>query len=137
MATMFRVSIPDGGPATVSTSVVAYSTCGASEIAVMVGTSVPRERCGSELREFMRKWAAMPKATDAAVGGTNRKIYVAAPGVEVASLAGTNTAQATAPTETQWGIIVGDVAALYLGRSNVLEAAMQRAADKFTTTLGQ
>lgn len=136
MATMFRVSLPDGGPATVSTGAAAYSTCATSEVAVMVGTSVSLQRCGSELREFMRKWAETPKDPDAAVGGTNRKIYVTAPGVPAEQVAGANTAQATAPTETQWGIIVGDTAALYLDRSSLLGAAMQRAADKFVAQLG-
>ena len=136
MATMFRVTLPDGGPATVSTSVVAYSTCGAAEVAVLVGDSVPRQRCGSELQAFMEKWAETPKDPDAAVGGTNRKVFATAPGVPAEQVAGVNTAQATAPTETQWGIVVGDTAALYLDRSNILAAAMQRAIDKFTATLG-
>ena len=136
MATLFRVSLPDGGPATVSTSVVAYSTCAASEVAVMVGSSVPLQRCGSELREFMVKWAETPKDPDTGVGATNRKVYVTAPGTPAEQVAGSNVAQATAPTETQWGIIVGDTAAVYLDRSSLLGAAMQRAIDKFVSQLG-
>jgi len=136
MATLFRVTVPDGGPATVSTSVVAYSTCGTSEVAVLVGDSVPRQRCGSELQAFLEKWAETPKSPDAAVGGTNRKVYATAPGTPAEQVAGVNTAQATAPTETQWGIVVGDAAALYLDRSNILAGAMQRAIDKFVSTLG-
>jgi len=136
MATMIRVTLPDGGPATVSTSVVAYSTCAAAEVAVMVGDSVPRQRCGSELRAYLEKWAETPKSGDTGVGGTNRKVFAAAPSVPADQVAGVNTAQATAPTETQWGIVVGDTASLYLDRNNILVGAMQRAIDKFATTFG-
>jgi hypothetical protein len=136
MATMIRVTLPDGGPASVSTGVVALSTCGASEIAVMVGSSVPLQRCGSELRALLDKFADKPKDPDTAVGATFRKTYVAAPGVPGDQLAAATVAQATAPTETQWGLVVGDVAATYLDRSSLLEAAMERAVDKFVTTFG-
>ena len=136
MATMFRIAVPDGGPAAVSTSVVAFSTCGASEIAVIVGSSVALQRCGSELRELLNLWAQVPKDPDASVGGTNRKTYVAAPGVPGDQLVAATVAQATAPTETQWGVVVGDVAANYLDRSNILDAVIERAFNQFVPTLG-
>ena len=136
MATMIRVTLPDGGPATVSTSVVAFSTCAASEIAIIVGSSVPLQRCGTELRTMLETWANTPKDPDAAVGGTNRKTYVGAPGIPGDQLVASTVAQATAPTETQVGVIVGDVAANYLDRSNLLDAAIQRAFDQFVATFG-
>lgn len=137
MATMIRVTLPDGGPATVSTGVVAYSTCAAAELAVLVGDSVPRASCGSALREMLNVWAETPKVADAAVGGTNRKVFAAAPGTPGHQLTGSNVAQATAPTETQVGIVVGDTASLYLNRSSLLDAAIRRALDKFPATFGQ
>jgi hypothetical protein len=136
MSTMFRVTVPDGGPATVSTGVAALSTCGASEIAIMVGDTVPRQRCGSELRAMLERWADTPKDPDAAVGGTNRKTYLGAPGVPGEQLAAATVAQATAPTETQWGIVVGDVAANYLDRANILAAVVERAQNQFPSVLG-
>jgi hypothetical protein len=136
MATMFRVVLPDGGPATVSTSVAALSTCAAAEIAIMVGSSVPLQRCGSELREALYAWAEKPKDPDAGVGATNRKTYVGAPGVPGDQLVAATSAEATAPTETQWGLVLGETAALYLDRSSLLCAAIGRAIDKFPSTLG-
>lgn len=137
MATMLRVTLPDGGPATVSTGVVAYSTCAAAEIAVLVGDSVPRASCGSALREMLKVWAETPKHPDAAVGSTNRKVYAAAPGTVGHLLTPSTVAQATAPTETQVGIVVGDTAALHLDKSSLLDAAIRRALDKCPATFGQ
>lgn len=136
MATLIRVTLPDGGPATVSTSVVAYSTCAAAEIAVMVGTSVPLQRCGSELREQLMLWADKVRDPDTGVGATNRKIYLGAPGPVIDQIEASTVAQSTAPTETQWGVIVGDEAAVYLDRTSLLQAAIQRAFDKFVPTFG-
>jgi hypothetical protein len=102
----------------------------------MVGDTVPRQRCGSELREFLEKWSRIPKDPDMAVGGTNRKTYVAAPGVEAHNVAAATSAQATAPTESQWGVVLGDVAAQYLDRSSILDAAIQRAVNQFVSTFG-
>lgn len=136
MATMFRVTLPDGGPATVSTSVVAFSTCAATELAVIIGSSVPLQRCGSELRALMERWAENPKDPDTGVGAGNVKTYLAAPGVEAEQLTIATQAEATAPTETQWGFVVGATAASYLDRSSLLVAAMERATDKFVATLG-
>jgi hypothetical protein len=137
MATMFRVALPDGGPATVSTSVSAFSTCAAGEIALIVGSSVPLQRCGSELRSMLEKFADQPKDPDTGVGGTNRKTYLAAPGVPGDQLTVSTQAQATAPTETQWGIVVGDTAASYLDRSNLLDAFVHRVLDATPAVLGQ
>ncbi len=136
MATMFRVTLPDGGPAVVSTGVVAFSTCAAAELAVIVGDTVPRQRCGSELREMLKTWADTPKDPDTGVGGTNRKTYVGAPGIPGDQLVAATVAQATAPTETQVGVVLGDGAAVYLDRSSILDAAIQRAFDQFVSTLG-
>lgn len=136
MATMFRVALPDGGPTTVSTGVVALSTCAAGEMAVLVGDSVARQRCGSELRETLKRIVTVPRDPDAAVGGTNRKTFVAAPGALPEGIAAATVAQATAPDETQWGIVFGDVAANYLDRTSVLHAALQRAFNAFTSQLG-
>lgn len=136
MATMFRVTLPDGGPATVSTGVVAFSTCAATELAVIVGDSVPRQRCGSELRALMERWAENPKDPDTAVGAGSVKTYLAAPGVEAEQLTVATQAEGVAPTETQWGFVVGATAASYLDRSSVLEAAMERAINQFVPTLG-
>jgi hypothetical protein len=136
MATMFRVTLPDGGPATVSTSVVAFSTCTTNELAVIVGSSVPLQRCGSELRALMDRWSENPKSPDAAVGAGNVKTYLAAPGVAAEALTISTQAEATAPTETQWGFVIGATAANYLDRSSLLCAAMERAKDKFVATLG-
>lgn len=136
MATMIRVTLPDGGPATVSTGVAALSTCGAAELAVLVGDSVARPRCGSELREALYAWAETPKDPDTGVGSTNRKTYVGAPGVPGDQLAAATVASSTAPTETQVGVVVGYTAALYLDRSSLLSAAIDRALDKFPATFG-
>lgn len=136
MATMIRVTLPDGGPATVSTGVVAFSTCAAAELAVIVGSSVPLQRCGTELREMLQLWAEKSKDPDTGVGSTNRKTYLAAPGVHANDLTVSTQAQATAPTETQWGIVVGDTAAVYLDRSSLLDGAIQRAFEKFVVTFG-
>lgn len=136
MATMFRVSIPNGGPATVSTSVAALSTCEATELAVIVGDSVARQRCGSELREALKAWARAPKTANGSVGGTNRLTYVGAPGVPGDQLAAATPAQATAPDEAQWGVVLGATAATDLDKSDVMLAAVQRAIDAFPAQLG-
>jgi hypothetical protein len=136
MATMFRVAIPDGGPATVSTGVVAFSTCAAGEIAVIVGDNVPRQRCGSELRETLERIVLDPMDPVSTVGGTNRLTYVGAPGLAGEQIPQAIVAQATAPDETQWGLVVGDVAANHIDDSSILLGALQRAYDQFVAILG-
>jgi hypothetical protein len=140
---MFRVTLPDAAPAStganpciVTSGAVTVGVCAANEIAVFVGDTVPRQRCGSELREFLDTWTETPKDPDAAVGAGNRKVYSAAPGTPGDQVLPVTQAIATAPTETQYGIILGDVAATFLDRSSLLDAAMQRAVSMFVATLG-
>ncbi len=135
MATMIRVSLPDGGPATVSAGVVTYGGCLTGELAVLVGDSVARNRCGSELREALYLWAQTPK-DPTAPAALNRQAYVGAPGVPGDQLPASQPLAAAAPDETQVGIILGDAAAAYLDRSNLLEQAVERAMNLFPSTFG-
>ena len=135
MATMIRVSLPDGGPATVSTGVVTYGGCLTGELAVLVGDSVARNRCGSEFREALYLWAQTPK-DPATVAGANRQAYVGAPGVPGDQLLATQPLAAAAPDETQVGVVLGDAAAVYLDRSSLLEQAVERALNLFPSTFG-
>lgn len=137
MATMFRVSLPDGGPAAVSTGVVLFSTCAATEIAVLVGDSVARNRCGSELRAALMFWAQRPRALVTVAGGSVRT-FRGAPGLNGDALeaAAATELNSVAPDETQIGIVVGSTAAAALNNSNALVGAIQRALDKFPSQLG-
>lgn len=136
MATMFRVTLPDGGPATVSAGVAAFSTCLAAEVAVIVGDTVARQRCGSELRETLKRIVIVPRDPDAAVGAGNVKTFVAAPGAQPEAIAAATVAEIGAPDEALWGLVFGATAAQYLDRTNVLLAALERAFNAFPATLG-
>lgn len=137
MATMFRVTIPDDdGSVTVSTGVVAFSTCAATELAVIVGSSVAKERLGSEFQAFLRRWADTPKSANGSVGGTNRLTYVTAPTEAGEAVAAATPAEATAPTETQWGVVLGATAATYLDRGVVIREAIERCIKAFVPQLG-
>lgn len=136
MATLFRITLPDGGAVTTTTGAVAMSSVGAAELAVFVGDSVARQRCGSELRAFLKEFALQPKSSIAALGGTNRWHSSGAPGVPPHRHTPATAAQATAPNEASWGVIVGDTAAQYLDRSSILGAAMERLQNAITAQLG-
>lgn len=136
MATMLRLSIPDDdGIVAVSTGVVAYTTCAATELAVLVGDTVPRYRLGSEFRAFLERWAEAPRSA-AAPGAGNKLVYAAAPRQDGEAVAGVITAQATAPTESQWGVVVGETAAGYLDRQEYIYEAVRRAMKHLTTQFG-
>jgi hypothetical protein len=138
MATMVRVKLlaPTSG-ATVTTGAATLGVCLADEIAVMVGTSVAKERCGSELREALKMLARKSRSGVTVAGGSVRT-FLGVPGnnADVLDAAAATALGTVVPTETQVGLIVGATAAASLAQSGVVLAAIQRAIDAFVTAFG-
>jgi hypothetical protein len=138
MATMVRVKVlaPTSG-ATISTGAATLGVCLTDEIAVMVGTSVPNYRAGSELREALKMLAQKPRAAVVVAGGSVRT-FLGAAGLNGDALDATaaTVLATTVPTETQVGLIVGSAAALTLDKSGLMLAAIQKAIDAFVTAFG-
>jgi hypothetical protein len=138
MATMVRVKVlaPTSG-ATISTGAVTLGVCLADEIAVMVGTSVPAYRTGSELREALKLLAVKPRAAVVVAAGSVRT-FLGVPGLTADALDGAAATEinAVVPTETEVGLIVGADAAVSLDKSGLVLAAIQKAIDAFVTAFG-
>lgn len=138
MATMVRVKVlAVTSGATVSTGAATLGVCAADEIAVMVGDSVPRYRCGSELREAMKLLAQKPRSAPTVAGGSVRT-FLGAPGLTADALDGAaaTVLGSTAPTETQAGLVVGATAAASLDKSDLVLAAVLKALDAFVAAFG-
>jgi hypothetical protein len=138
MATMVRVKLlaPTSG-ATVTTGAATLGVCLADEIAVMVGTSVPAYRAGSELREALKMLARKPRSAVTVAGGSVRT-FLGAAGLNGDALDAAAATQlgSVVPTETQVGLIVGATAAASLASSGIVLAAIQKAIDAFVTAFG-
>jgi hypothetical protein len=138
MATMVRVKVlaPTSG-ATISTGAATLGVCLADEIAVMVGTSVPNYRAGSELREALLLLAVKPRVAVTVAGGSVRT-FLGVPGLTSDELDGTAATElgTVVPTETEVGLIVGATAALSLDKSDLVLAAVRKAIDAFVTAFG-
>lgn len=138
MATMIRVKIlaPTSG-ATISTGALTLGVCLADELAVMVGTSVPKERLAGEVKEALKLLAVKPRSGLTVAGGSVRT-FLGVPSLNGDALdAAAATELATVvPTETEVGLIVGATAAASLASSGVVLAAVQRALDAFPVAFG-
>lgn len=137
MATMIRVKpLAAVNGATVSAAAT-LGVCATDEIAVMVGTGVARQRLGSEVKEAMKLLAVKPKPALTVVAGSVRT-YLGLPGLTADALfaAGATAVNATVPTETQVGLVVGANAALSLDKTDLVLAAVLRALDSFPVAFG-
>ncbi len=137
MATMVRVKLPDGGPATVTAGAATLGVVLADELAVMVGDTVDRQRLGTETKEALLLWGRKPRDLVAVAGG-NVRSFLGVPGLTADALEATAATElnAVVPTETEVGVVVGATAAAYLNRSEIVLAAIRRCLDAFVTTFG-
>ena len=138
MATMVRVKMDT--PVTgvvVSTGAATLGVCLADELAVMVGTGVDRQRLGSETREILKLFAQKPRDLVVVAGGSVRT-FLGVPGLTAQALEATAATEvnATVPTETEVGIVVGATAATLLNLTEIVLAAVKRALDEFVAAFG-
>lgn len=137
MATMVRVKLlaPTSG-ATVSAAAT-LGVCLTDEIAVMVGTGVNRQRCGTELREVLKLLAVKPKPGVVVAVGSVRT-FLGLPGLTADQLFATEATElnAVVPTETEVGLVVGANAALQLDKTELVLAAVRRAIESFIAAFG-
>src|SRR3972149_5818562 len=126
MATMVRVKMdtPVTG-AVVSTVAGPLGVCPADGWAVRAGAGGDRQRLGSETREILKLFAQKPRDLVVVAGGSVRT-FLGVPGLPAQALEATAATEvnATVPTETEVGIVVGATAATLLNRTNIVLATV-------------
>lgn len=137
MATMIRVKIDAPASGATVTVGATLGVCLTDELTVLVGNTVPRYRCGSELREALKLWAQKPRGPVTVAAGSVRS-FLGVPGLTADQLdaAGATQLNAVVPDEGHVGVILGANAAALLDRSSLLLAAVRRALDAFVPTFG-
>lgn len=137
MATMLRVNLTAPTSGVTVSAAGTLGVCLTDEIAVIVGTGVPRYRCGTELRECLKAWAVKPRDPITVAGGSVRT-YRGAPGLSGDALdaLGATELGTVVPDETQVGVVLGVNAAALIDRSELVLAALRRAANEFVANFG-
>jgi hypothetical protein len=134
---MLRVKLDAPTSGVTVSAAATLGVCLTDELAVLVGTSVPRYRCGSELREALKLWAQKPRDPVTVAVGSVRS-FLGSPSLTADQLEATaaTALNAVVPDETQVGVVLGANAAALLDRSNLLLAAVRQAIDQFVATFG-